>query len=69
MVNISAERFKEALGKALYEGYAQHTDWKSLASGAALPQWDGLRPDIQAAWKASAAATITFQPEATATGT
>jgi len=42
------------LAQAMYEGYCRHTNWKSLATGADLPQWEGLRPDIKAAWEASA---------------
>lgn len=53
------------LGRALYEAYAKHTEWKSLATGDPLPQWDALKPAIQAAWNASAGAAIAFQPEAT----
>lgn len=43
------------LAQAMYEGYCRHTNWKSLATGADLPQWEGLRPGIKAAWEASAA--------------
>lgn len=39
-----------------YEAYCQHTGWKSLVSGQALPQWHNLKPEIQAAWQASAVA-------------
>jgi len=41
-------------GQRAYEGYCKHTDWKSLISGASLPPWSGLKPEIQAAWEASA---------------
>lgn len=37
-----------------YEAYRNHTGGISLASGGPIPEWGGLRPDIQAAWKASA---------------
>jgi hypothetical protein len=37
-----------------YEGYRDHTGGISLASGQAIPEWGALRPDIQAAWCASA---------------
>lgn len=43
----------KSIGQILYEGYCAHTNWKSLASGQDLPQWAGLRPDIQTAWEAS----------------
>lgn len=39
-----------------YNGYRDHTGGISLASGGPIPEWKDLRPDIQAAWKASAAA-------------
>lgn len=42
------------LGEILYNGYCEKTNWKSLATGQELPKWDGLRPDIQEAWHASA---------------
>ena len=37
-----------------YEAYRNHTGGISLATGGPIPGWAGLRPDIQAAWKASA---------------
>jgi len=43
------------LGKEAYEAYCQHAGWKSLATGADLPQWAGLRDDIRQAWMVSAA--------------
>lgn len=46
----------KTLGQVAYEAYAAHTNWKSLASGAALPQWDETKPEIRAAWDASAVA-------------
>lgn len=56
------------LAQAMYEGYCQHTNWKSLATGAELPQWDGLRPDIKAAWEASAAFLRTLTPTVVESG-
>jgi len=50
------------LAQAMYEGYCQHTNWKSLATGADLPQWEGLRPDIKAAWEASAEFVMAKEP-------
>lgn len=38
-------------GQLAYEAYCAHTDWKSLISGAPLPQWDDVKPEIKAAWK------------------
>lgn len=43
------------LAKEAYEAYANHTNWKSLATGATLPQWDELSDAIKAAWMSSAA--------------
>lgn len=37
-----------------YEAYRNHTGGISLASGQPIPEWSQLRPEIQAAWKASA---------------
>lgn len=39
-----------------YEAYRAHTGGISLASGQPIPEAKDLRPDIQEAWKASAAA-------------
>jgi hypothetical protein len=43
------------LAKEAYEAYANHTGWKSLATGQSLPQWEKLSPEIQKAWTVSAA--------------
>lgn len=42
------------LAKKLYETYCNHTNWKSLVSGADLPQWEGLQQEIKDAWGACA---------------
>lgn len=39
--------------KEAYEAYCRHTGWKSLATGAALPQWDNLPEAIRTAWMVS----------------
>ena len=44
------------LGRVAYEAYCGETDWKSLVSGAALPQWDDLKPEIREAWAVAAEA-------------
>ena len=49
----------KTLGQISYEAYCETTNWKSLASGAALPQWDATRTEIQAAWEAAGAAVFT----------
>lgn len=40
-------------GQQAYEAYCAKTGWKSLVSGANLPQWAALNPAIQAAWDAA----------------
>ncbi|MFO0943034.1 MAG: hypothetical protein U0930_20035 [Pirellulales bacterium] len=45
----------ERLAQRAYEAYAANTQWKSLATGSPLPQWDDLSEAIQEAWKASVA--------------
>jgi len=40
-------------GQHAYESYCDATHWKSLISGADLPQWDSLSPAIQDAWDAA----------------
>lgn len=42
------------IAQEAYEAYANHTGWKSLATGANLPQWDKLPDAIKAAWQVSA---------------
>lgn len=37
-------------GKIAYEAYCKTTDNKSLISGAELPLWEQLKPEIQNAW-------------------
>lgn len=46
------------LGREAYEAYCRHTGWKSLATGADLPQWPVLKPEIQQAWMVSTAWVI-----------
>jgi hypothetical protein len=43
------------LGREAYEAYCRHTGWKSLATGAELPQWTVLKDEIKQAWMVSAA--------------
>ena len=45
----------QGIGQQAYEAYARHTQWKSLATGADLPQWAVLSDEIRAAWNVSAA--------------
>ena len=45
----------DRLAQRAYEAYANHTEWKSVATGAPLPSWEKLPEAIQSAWKASVA--------------
>lgn len=46
------------IGKIAYDAYCEATGWKSLVSGADLPQWNEVRPEIQAAWRAAGNAVM-----------
>lgn len=48
-----------SLGQAAYEAYCNTTGWKSLASGAPLPQWLEQREEIKIAWINAAMASLT----------
>lgn len=43
-------------GQIGYEAYCADTDWKSLVSGAQLPEWSALNPRIRQAWEVAARA-------------
>lgn len=43
------------LAREAYEAYANHTGWKSLATGSPLPQWADLSDAIRSAWMVSTA--------------
>jgi hypothetical protein len=43
----------DAPARAAYERYLAASGGKSLVSGAELPGWDALSPEIQAAWMAA----------------
>ena len=49
----------ESVGKPAYEAYSRKTGGRSLVTGAMLPGWEGLKPEIRVAWDAAAAAAIT----------
>jgi hypothetical protein len=42
------------LGQIAYEGYCKSSGGKSLVSGADLPPWENLSPEIQQAWQCAA---------------
>ena len=46
----------ESLGQIAYNAYCNSTNWKSLISGAALPQWPEVKLEIKTAWEAAAEA-------------
>ena len=41
-------------GQAAYVGYCRSSGYRSLVSGASLPNWDSLSNDIQEAWERAA---------------
>jgi hypothetical protein len=43
-------------GQIGYEAYRAHTGGVSLATGQSLPEWQHLKPEIQAAWDAAGTA-------------
>ena len=45
-------------GEIAYEAYCKASKNKSLISGAKLPKWKDVRPDIKSAWRDSAAAVL-----------
>ncbi len=51
----------DQLARSLYEAYCEHTAWKSLATGQALPQWVNLPQTIQQAWMAVARKAYTIK--------
>jgi hypothetical protein len=48
----------KSFGQVAYEAYRASTDGKSLATGAPIPEWDGLRVEIQSAWEKAADAAV-----------
>lgn len=42
------------LAQVAYEAYRDFADGKSLVSGAVLPAWHNLGPEIRQAWRAAA---------------
>lgn len=45
-------------GRVAYEAWADHTKWKSLASGQHIPQWDTLPSQQMTQWEAMANAIV-----------
>ncbi len=46
----------KSLGQIAYEAYWEHSEGKSLISGADLPIWEDQRAGIRVAWEAAAEA-------------
>lgn len=44
----------KTFGEIAYNGYCEHTNWKSLISGADLPKWEAVKPEIKEAWEKAA---------------
>jgi hypothetical protein len=45
-------------GQTAYEAYRAEAGGVSLVTGAPLPDWEELKPEIQQAWVAAAAAAV-----------
>lgn len=45
-------------GKLAYDAYCESSGGVSLVSGAKLPPWEELKPEIKTAWQAAADAII-----------
>lgn len=56
----------KTLGQVAYEAYCAKTGWKSLVSGADLPQWAELKSEIRDAW-GDAAEAVAGELESRAT--
>ena len=50
-------------GKIAYEAYCQCSGGKSLVSGAKLPPWEELSPEIRRAWEWAADAVLDADSE------
>ena len=44
----------KTFGEIAYNGYCEYTNWKSLISGADLPKWEAVKPEIKEAWEKAA---------------
>ena len=47
-------------GQVAYDAYAASSGGMSLVSGATLPAWAEVGPDIRMAWDAAAAAVVEY---------
>lgn len=51
---------QKTIGQVAYEAYCESTGWKSLISGAQLPQWIDLNKTIQDAWEHAGMAVVHY---------
>lgn len=58
--NIAGAERAVTNGEIAYNAYCNASGWKSLASGADLPQFADTTPEIQAAWESAAQAVLDF---------
>lgn len=49
---------RDSYGERCYMAYRQHAGRRSLVTGAELPRWENLPPEIQQAWIAAASAVL-----------
>jgi len=49
---------QDTIAKTAYDAYCDHTRWKSLVTGADLPQWSEVKPEIRKAWEKAAIAVL-----------
>lgn len=45
-------------GQVAYEAYCGTTGWRSLVSGAELPNWENLKDEIKIAWEVAGNAVL-----------
>ena len=50
MESKTVDGYIEYIAKEAYNSYCSHTNYKSLATGADLPQWDDLEEKYIDAW-------------------
>lgn len=50
----------KTVGQIAYEAYCQSSGGKSLISGAVLPVWEDLKPEITEAWEKAGEAVYNY---------
>lgn len=58
VIGAKKESPMERLGKIAYNAYCKQAGGVSLISGDKLPEFEVLKPEIQDAWDAAAAAAV-----------